>query len=123
MTLATLAIILSGAGILVTGLLAVVFLRDPVTGMAQVTHRAEQLPEVMTDRYIAFTGLTIFATLYGDMKVIAAWFAALGFMAFADAFIYQRAGFPIAKHMAAGVAAALVMIVALLALRAEGGGL
>ncbi len=121
MTLATLAILLSAVGILITGALAAVFLRSTESGMQQVTHRLEQLPEVMTGRYIAFTGMTLFATLYGDLMVIAAWFVALGFMAFADAFIYYRSGHPTAKHMAAGIAALLVVIVALLALRAGGG--
>ena len=123
MSLATLAIALSGAGILVTGLLAVVFLRDPVAGMAQTTHQHDKLPQVMTDRYIAFTGLALFATLYGDLKVIAALFAAFAFMGFADAYIYHRGGYPTAKHMVAGCAASLVTIVALWALYAEGGGL
>lgn len=121
MSFGVLAIALSGAGILVTGLLAVVFLRDPVSGLAQTTHRLEQLPQVMTDRYIAFAGLALFATLYGDLKVIAALFAAFAFMGFADAFIYHRAGHPTAKHMAAGAAATLVVLVALFALRTEGG--
>lgn len=122
MTFATLAIVLCAAGVLVTGALAVAFLRDPAMGMAQTAHQYEKLPEVMTDRYIAFTALTIGATLYGDLKVIAALFAAFAFMGFADAYIYQRGGFPIAKHMAAGAAATIVMIVALLALRTQGGG-
>jgi hypothetical protein len=87
--------------------------------MAQTTHRAEKLPEVMADRYIAFTALTIGATLYGDMKVIAVLFGAFAFMGFADAWIYRRGGYPIAKHMAAGVLAMSVVVIALLALTAE----
>jgi len=121
MTFVHLAIALSGVGIAVTGWLSLVFLRDPVVGMAQTTHRAAQLPQVMTDRYIAFTGLALAATLYGDLKVIAALFAAFSFMGFADAWIYARAGHPAVKHIGAGVAAAVVVMVALLALNAGGG--
>ena len=109
------AIVLSGMGVLVTGVLALLFLRDPVGGMAATTHRPEKLPEVMTDRYVAFTILAIGATLYGDLNVIAVLFAAFAFMGFADAWIYARGGFPYGKHFAAGVAASIVAIVALLA--------
>ena len=120
MTLAQVAIALSGVGVLVTGFLALVFLRDPVKGMQQTTHRAEKLPEVMTDRYIAFTILALAATIYGDLNVIAVLFATFAFMGFADAWIYARRGFPIAKHVGAGVAALLVVVVALMAKAGEG---
>lgn len=120
MTLVQVAITLSAVGFLVTGVLALLFLRDPVAGLAQTAHRAGKLPEVMADRYIAFTGLALFATLYGDLHVIAAVFGAFAFMGFSDAYIYHRGGFSSAKHMAAGIAAALVVIVALCA---EEGGL
>ena len=115
MSLAQLAITLSGVGVLVTGALAFLFLRDPVQGMALTTHRAEKLPEVMADRYIALCVLALAATLYGDMKVIAVLFGTFAFMGFADAWIYGRGGFPIAKHMAAGILALIVMSVALFA--------
>lgn len=117
MTLAAVAIALSGVGIVVTGALAFLFLRDPVAGMAQTTHRLEKLPEVMADRYIALAMLALGATLYGDLKVIAALFTSFAFMGFADAWIYARGGFPIAKHVGAGIAALIVVVVALLALR------
>ena len=117
MTLAGAAIALSGVGILVTGALALMFLRDPVAGMAQTTHRIDKLPEVMADRYIAFAMLALGATLYGDLKVIAVLFTSFAFMGFADAWIYARGGFPIAKHLGAGIAAAIVVVVALMALR------
>ena len=122
MTLAQLAIILSAAGVLMTGFLAVIFLRDPIAGLAQTTHRAEKLPDVMTDRYVAFAFLALGATIYGDFKVIAWLFAAFSFMGFADAWIYARGGFPIVKHVGAGVAALIVVIVALMALKTGGGG-
>lgn len=116
MSLVQVAIGLSALGVLVTGALAVMFVRDPVAGLAQTTHRHELLPRVMADRYIAFAALAFGATVYGDLKVIAALFGAFSFMGFADAYIYARGGHPIAKHVGAGVAAAIVVIVACLAL-------
>lgn len=116
MSLAGLAILLSGVGVLATGYLALIFLRDPATGMAKATHHVENLPEVMTDRYVAFTLLAIGATVYQDLYVIAGLFAAFAFMGFFDAWIYARAGYPVAKHVGAGIAATLVVIVALAAL-------
>lgn len=114
-SLATLAVIGSGVGVGVTAALAAVFIRDPVQGMRQTTHHAEQLPQVMTGRYIALTLLALGATIYGDMVVIAFLFAVFAFLGFADAFIYARAGRPMAKHLSAGITAALVAALALAA--------
>ncbi len=116
MTLTQLAIIMSGAGILVMGYLAVIFWRDPVKGLEWSTHRAEKLPLVMIDRYIAFAILAAGAMFYGDMLVIAVLFVSFAFMAFADAYIYASSGHSYKKHLGAGVAASLVVIVALAAL-------
>ncbi len=119
MTLDGAAIALSGVGILVTGALALLFLRDPIDGLVKTNHRLEKLPEVMTDRYIAFTVLAAGATIYGDLNVIAVLFATFAFMAFADAWIYARGGFSFGKHLAAGVAASIVVAVALMAMGRE----
>jgi len=116
MTLTQFAIILSGLGVVVTALLSGVFLRDPKAGLVQTTHLLEKLPQVMTGRYIAMLILAIGATLYQDMLVIAVLFASFAFMAFTDAYIYASSGHPYGKHMGAGLAASLVMIVALAAL-------
>ncbi len=122
-SLATLAIILSGLGILVTGLLAVTFLKDPVKGMAQVTHRLEFLPQVMAGRYSGFVLLALGATLYQDLTVIAFLFAVFAFYSVYDAVIYTKAGHPYAKHLSAGVASGIVTLVAGAALVNERGGL
>ena len=116
MALAQVAISLSAVGIAVTAVLAALFIRDPVSGMAHTTHRAEQLPQVMAGRYVALTFLALGATIYGDLKVIAWLFAAFAIMAFADTWIYARGGYPVAKHLGAGVLASVVVIVALVAL-------
>ncbi len=116
MTPTSLAIALSGAGVLVTGALAALFLRDPVAGMAQTTHRLEKLPEVMADRYVGMLILALGATLYGDLKVIAVLFAVFAYTGFHDAWIYARGGFAIAKHVTAGFAGALVSVMAIVAM-------
>lgn len=114
--LGSLAIAGSAGGILVTGLLAAMFLIDPAKGMAWATHRVANLPRVMTDRYVAFTLLAIGATLYRDMNVIAFLFAVFAFIGLADAWIYARDRAPYSKHLMAGVAAALVAAVAVAAM-------
>ena len=114
-TLANIAMIGSGAGVVVTGLLATLFTLNPAKGMVEATHHAEQLPQVMAGRYIALTMLALGATIYGDMAVIAFLFAVFAFLGFADAFIYARANRPMAKHLIAGITAAIVAAVALAA--------
>ncbi|ARE81744.1 hypothetical protein ROSMUCSMR3_00234 [Roseovarius mucosus] len=116
MSWASLAIALSGAGVLVTGTLAALFLRDPVAGMVATSHRAEQLPQVMANRYVAMLVLAVGATVYGDLKVIALLFAAFAYMAFHDSWIYARAGQAVSKHIGAGIAALIVFGVTVLAI-------
>jgi len=120
MSIELLAILLAGGGVVVTGLLALLFLRDPAKGLQQTTHHLEDLPKVMADRYVFMTFLALGAVIYGDMAVIAWLFSGFAFMGYADALIYARAGKPISKHLIAGVAATIVVIVAALALRKNG---
>ena len=120
MTLQMLTILLCLGGAVVTGFLAVIFWRDPEAGMAAATHRAEKLPLVMTDRYVAFAFLALAAAWHGDPGVIAVLFVAFAFMGLADGVIYARAGFPHIKHTAAGVAALIVAAVAMLAKTTNG---
>ena len=114
-TLSMLALIGSGLGVAVTGTLAALFMRNPVQAMVQTTHHAEQLPQVMTGRYVALTLLAFGATIYGNMVVIAFLFAVFAFLGFADAFIYRHANRPMAKHLTAGITALIVTAVALAA--------
>lgn len=116
----TLAVVLSALSIPVAGTLAVVFLRDPERGMVMATHRAEFLPQVMADRYLAFFLMAMAATLYRDMAVIAFLFAMFAVMAFGDALIYARAGHRYALHLASGLGATVVALTALLALSGSG---
>lgn len=111
--LGILALVLTGLGTLVTARLAYVFLRSPARGLALTTHRAEALPEVMGDRYVAFTALALFSLIYGDFVVIAATFSTFAYMAFHDALIYARSGHSTSKHWLAGFGSALVAVLAL----------
>ena len=103
-------------GVLASARLALAFLRDPEQGLVMTTHRAEALPQVMADRYVAFAALALFAVLYRDLAVIAALFAAFAYMAFHDAFLYARAGHSSLKHLVAGGAAILVAVLSLAAI-------
>lgn len=116
MSLATLSVLLAGLGGLFTGRFGVLFLLDPERGFAATTHRPEELPKVMADRYFAFALLALGSAVYGDFRVIAYLFAVFALVSFADAWIYARIDRPYVKHFAAGVMSIIVMVVALLAL-------
>jgi hypothetical protein len=117
---ASAATVMAWVGVAVTGGIAAVCLRDPVAGLAVLTHRAEQLPQVMLDRYLAFFGFSVFAAIYGDLTVMIAWTLVLAFMALADAFIYARLGKPYMKHLSAGVVAFIASAVFVAALKTNG---
>lgn len=116
MMVATLAVIFAASGAVFTGALGLLFLRDPVRGFAITTHRLEQLPQVMSDRYFALALLALGSAVYGDFKVIAYLFGVYAFVSFADAWIYARVNRPYVKHVAAGVLSIIVMVTALVAL-------
>lgn len=101
--------------------LALAFWTNPARGMAQTTHRLEQLPLVMADRYTAFALLAIAVILFGDLRLYAAFFAVCAFMGFADGVIYARAGHPHMKHTFSGVLSVIALGVTLTALAVEKG--
>ena len=103
MSLILLAKISGAVSFLILAGLAWAFWSDPEKGLRQTTHRREQLPLVMADRYTAFAILAAFLTLYGDLNILILFFAICAFMGFADGRIYARAGFSHWKHTAAGV--------------------
>jgi hypothetical protein len=119
-SLSTLALAGSALGVAVTATLAAVFIHDPIKGMAQTTHHPDQLPQVMTGRYVALTLLALGATIYGNMHVIAFLFAVFAFLGFADATIYARAGRPVLKHLVAGFTALAVTAIAVAAIYQTG---
>ncbi|WP_022705415.1 hypothetical protein [Pseudorhodobacter ferrugineus] len=111
---------LAWVGAAITDAIALICLPNPARGLVVMTHHMEQLPQVMLDRYIAFFGFSLFVALYGDLTVLAAWAAVLAFMACADTVIYARIGKPFARHLSAGIAALVVLAVALIAMISNG---
>ena len=116
----TLTLVFGAGTFVVLAVLAGAFWTNPERGLAQTTHRLEQLPLVMADRYTAFAVLALIFTLYGDLNVLAALFAVCAFMGFADGVIYARAGYPHIKHTISGVLSVLGLIVALIAISQQG---
>lgn len=104
-----------GLGALVLARLAWLFCVDVDYALRDTDHHLEDLPHVMADRYAMMTVFALLAALYQDMLVIAVLFAGFAFLGFADAYIYRRARKPIFKHVLAGVAAAVVSALALIA--------
>lgn len=96
---------LAGIGGVTLLVLGFAFLRDPEAGLRLATHRAEVLPQVMANRYMAFAALALLSMLHGDATVIAALFAVLGLMGLHDSTIYARAGYGWSRHLVAGGAA------------------
>ncbi|PQO24533.1 hypothetical protein C2I36_02550 [Rhodobacteraceae bacterium WD3A24] len=120
MALADIVVVMAAGGVVVTGALAVLFALAPGRGMAIATHRKSHLPLVLADRYAAFCLLAIAAVIYRDLNVIAVLFAVFAFMGIVDAWLYARDGHPCARHLIAGLLAALVSATALAATLANG---
>jgi hypothetical protein len=112
MSLILLAKICGAVTFLILGALAYAFWSDPEKGLRQTTHRGEQLPLVMADRYAAFAILAAFLTLYGDLNILILFFAVCAFMGFADGRIYARAGHPHWKHTLSGILSLVALGVA-----------
>ena len=107
-------ITLAAIGALIPAYLAAVFGLAPAErALAQATHRAEQLPRVMVNRYASFALFAAAAALSGDMAVTAATFAILAVPGLGDTLIYARAGHSYVKHLAAGLCALIVSALAL----------
>jgi hypothetical protein len=119
MTLATLATVCALITFLILSGLAYAFWSNPTRGLVQTTHRIEQLPLVLADRYTAFALLTLAILLFGDLRLMAAFFAVCAFMGFADGLIYARAGHPHIKHTFSGILSVIALGVTLAALIAE----
>jgi hypothetical protein len=119
MTLATLVTVCAVITFLILSTLAYAFWSNPARGLVQTTHRIEQLPLVMADRYTAFALLTLAIIFFGDLRLMAAFFAVCAFMGFADGRIYARAGYPHMKHTISGVLSVIALSVTLAALTVE----
>lgn len=95
--------VLSLLAVLITGYLVYLFYPNPARGMAVVKHRAEDLPQVMTGRYIGFFLFAIGAAIYRDPYVIAWMFAVFATVSFWDVMTYRKGGHAYAPHLQAGL--------------------
>ena len=94
--------------------LGILFMFAPERGLAFATHKVENLPSVMANRYFSMAAVMIGSLVYGEPEVIAFVFAATGFGPAHDAWIYARAGQPYKKHVLPAVLSAYVSIGALI---------
>jgi hypothetical protein len=122
MTLSLVITVFLGIAVLLVGSLAWLFWTDPERGLRESTHRLENLPSVMADRYTAFGVLGIGMMLFGDYPIITVYFLAGAIMGLCDGAIYARAGHPHLKHTASGVLSLLAMIVTAVAWATAGEG-
>ncbi len=106
-SLPILIVVLLLVGAAMVLLLAWAFYSDPQKGMAQATHRLEQLPLVMVDRYVAVGVLQIGLIFFGNLEMVAIFCIAGAIMGLGDGLIYARAGHPHIKHTSSGVLALL----------------
>lgn len=100
---ATLATLLAVVCLSLTGLFGILFLLNPARGMAMASHRLEQLPLVMSDRYIGTAFLLLGVLLFGDWRLLAWFTAVVGIAGLGDVLIYARARTPIAPHLIASL--------------------
>ena len=108
---------LSVPALFLTGIvvwLAVLFLWAPRRGLSFATHEAENLPEVMANRYLAMALIMAGALYNGNPGLISFVFAATGISAAHDAWIYARHRKPWGKHLFSALLSAVVAAVALI---------
>ncbi len=107
-TVATLLAILC---LTLTGGFGILFMLNPARGLALASHRIEQLPLVMSDRYIGTAFLLLGVLMFGDYRLLAWFLAVVGIAGLGDVVIYARAKAPVLPHLIAsalyGVAATL----------------
>lgn len=116
MSLEVIVLVLAGLGCTWTAVLALAFLFNPAQGLQMTDHHENQLPRVMSGRYIFLVLLAIAALVYRDFVVIAFLYTGFAFLGFADAFIYARVRKPVGKHLAAGVTATIIAVLSIAAL-------
>ncbi|MEO0939630.1 MAG: hypothetical protein AAFY38_15860 [Pseudomonadota bacterium] len=106
-------VILLGVGILIVMPLALAFARDPQKGFEMSTHRHEQLPYVMVDRYLGIAVIQLGLIFFGNLEMVAVFCVAGAIMGLGDGLIYARAGHPHIKHTISGLIAILGLVLTL----------
>lgn len=116
-TVATLLAILC---LTLTGGFGILFMLNPARGLALASHRIEQLPLVMSDRYIGTAFLLLGVLMFGDYRLLAWFLAVVGIAGLGDVVIYARAKAPVLPHL---IASALYGVAATLAYTAHLNGM
>ena len=111
----TFALICGWIAVALLGYMAVIFWRDPENGLKQTTHKVQNLPLVMANRYTAFAILGGAIVVSGDLTLLAVFFAVSAVMGLADGWNYARSNNPHIKHTASGIAALVGLIITLIA--------
>lgn len=109
MTLSLLVTAFLVIGVVLVGYMAFLFWTNPERGLKETTHRLENLPFVLADRYTAFAVLGLGMIAFGDYPIITVYFLSGAIMGLSDGVIYARAGHPHIKHTASGVLSLLAM--------------
>lgn len=94
-------------------LLGAVFTLSPAKGLAMTKHRAENLPTIMAGRYFFMVLVALGIALTGTLQQLGFVFLGLAGVAFFDAAVYARAKTAVAPHLAAGIGAIIVAVIAL----------
>lgn len=115
MTLSSLVVVLLAIGVVLLGYMAFLFWTDPAKGLRITTHRLENLPTVMANRYTGLAVLSLGMILYGNYPIITVFFLSAAIMALSDSMIYARAGHSFIKHTASGVLSVIGMIISAIA--------
>jgi hypothetical protein len=111
----TIALICGWLAAALLAYMALLFWRSPDNGLKQTTHKLENLPLVMANRYTAFAILGAAIVISGNLALLAVFFAVSALMGLADGWNYARSGLPHIKHTASGVLALVALGITLIA--------
>lgn len=111
----TIALICGWLATALLAYMAVLFWRDPDNGLKQTTHKVDNLPLVLANRYTAFAILGAAILFSGNLTLLAVFFAVSALMGLADGWNYARSGDPHMKHTASGVLALIALGITLIA--------
>lgn len=99
---------------LMTGVFAFLFAFYPQVGLDLTNHNQDQLVSVIAGRYL---GLSLFALViawFGDLTLMAAFFAIGTILGLIDGYIYLSAGLPHWEHTIVGLLSAIALAITLL---------
>lgn len=104
--------LLAAVCLVLTGGFGLAFALNPARGMRAASHWPEQLPLVMSDRYIGTAFLLLGVLIWGDWWLLGWFLAVVAIAGLGDVLIYARAGRPLAPHLIASVLYGLAALLA-----------